>query len=181
MGIGKEQHRLAAIALLSGYGKYLHAIELNGLRPWTENSSAIRLACDWPKPVISGGDRHLTEPNATLNLTNAESFAGFAGEIRSGYSEVLVAHHYRTSHRLRMCRNVADFFRNYENHQLGWVHWTDRVFCTLGDGSTASLSQLWRRGPIPGWMHPQDSNLDLLPAAIALRRNQKEFASRWSD
>jgi len=179
-GIGQEQHRLAAIALLSRYGKYLHAIELNGLRPWSENSSAVRLACDWDKPVISGGDRHMTEPNATLNLTNAESFADFAGEIRGGYSEVLVTPHYRTLHGVRMCRNVADFFRNYENHQLGWVHWTNRVFCTLGDGSTASFSQMWRRGPIPSWMHDQDSNLDLLPA-IALRRNQKEFASRWSD
>jgi hypothetical protein len=180
MGVGAEQHRSAAIALLSRYGQYLHAIELNGLRPWKENSSAIRMAGDWGKPVISGGDRHLTEPNATLNLTNADSFSEFAGEIRSGYSEVLLASHYRTSHATRMCRNVADFFRNYENHQLGWAHWTDRVFCALGDGSTASLSQLWRRGPIPSWIHHQDSNLDLL-SAIALRRNQKEFASRWTD
>ena len=33
-GIGTEQHRTAAVALLSQYGEYLHAIELNGLRPW---------------------------------------------------------------------------------------------------------------------------------------------------
>ena len=65
MGIGPEQHRIAAVALLSQYGEYLHAIELNGLRPWRENSAAIRLARDWAKPVISGGDRHVIEPNAT--------------------------------------------------------------------------------------------------------------------
>jgi len=180
MGIGQEQHRLTAIALLSQYGQYLHAIELNGLRPWKENSSAIRLASDCEKPVVSGGDRHMTEPNATLNLTDAGSFAEFAAEIRSGYSDVFLAPAYRASHARRMFRNVADFFRNYEHHQLGWTHWTDRVFYTLQDGSTSSLSALWRRGPIPGWIHRQDSNLDL-SCAIALRRNQKEFASRWTD
>jgi len=147
MGIGTEQHRASAIALLSQYGEYLHAIELNGLRPWSENSSAIRLARDWAKPVISGGDRHVIEPNATLNLTNARGFGEFAAEIRGGWSNVLLASHYRASHATRVFHNILDVFRTYENHQLGWTDWSDRVFYTLHDGTNASLSQLWEDGP----------------------------------
>ena len=159
MGIGAERHRSAAIALLSEYGEYVHGIELNGLRPWRENSSAIRLARDWSKPVISGGDRHVVEPNACLNLTNAGSFAEFASEIRGGWSDVLLASHYRTSHATRVFHNVLDVFRTYEHHQMGWTDWSDRVFYTLHDGTTTSLSQLWENGPpfsvgvFAGFMH----------------------------
>ena len=146
-GIGAEQHRTAAVALLSQYGEYLHAIELNGLRPWRENASAIRLAGDWAKPVISGGDRHVIEPNATLNLTNASCFAEFASEIRSGWSDVLLASHYRTPYAARVFHNILDVFRTYENHRLGWTDWSDRVFYTSHDGTSASLSQLWGNDP----------------------------------
>jgi hypothetical protein len=146
-GIGAEQHRTAAGGLLARHGQYLHAIELNGLRPWRENASAIRLANDWAKPIISGGDRHVIEPNATLNLTNAGCFAEFASEIRSGWSHVLLASHYRIPHAIRVFRNVLDVFRTYENHRLGWTDWSDRVFYTLGDGKVASLSQLWENRP----------------------------------
>jgi hypothetical protein len=43
--------------------------------------------------------------------------------------------------------NILDVFRTYENHQLGWTDWSDRVFYTLHDGTNASLSQLWEDGP----------------------------------
>ena len=168
MGIGTEQHRTAAVALLSQYGEYLHAVELNGLRPWRENSSVIRLARDWAKPVISGGDRHVIEPNACLNLTNASSFAEFAAEIRSGWSDVFLASHYRTSHAARVFHNIVDVFRTYENHQLGWTDWSDRVFYTLQDGTIASLSQLWKDGPpvsvevsLDSCSSPRERNLDI--------------------
>jgi hypothetical protein len=146
-GIGTEQHRKAAIALLSEYGECLHAIELNGLRPWRENASAIRLARDWAKPVISGGDRHVFEPNACLNLTNAGTFAEFAAEVRSGWSDVLLASHYRTLHMTRVLHNVLDVFRTYDDHQLGWTDWSDRVFYAQADGTNSSLSQLWENSP----------------------------------
>lgn len=149
MGIGAEQHRTSALAFLSQYGEYLHAVELNGLRPWQENASVIRMARELSKPVISGGDRHALEPNATLNLTNAGDFAEFAGEVRSGWSDVLVASHYRTAHAVRIVRNILDVLRPYENHGLGWTKWPDRVFYTPREGKTASLSQLFgERSPV---------------------------------
>jgi hypothetical protein len=159
MGIGEQQHRMAAIALLSQHGEYLHAIELNGLRPWRENSSVIRLARDWGKPVVSGGDRHVVEPNATLNLTSAGSFAEFASEIRSGWSDVFLMPHYRIPHSVRVLHNILDVFRTYETHEFGWTEWPDRVFYQLRDGSIASLSQLWGNRPplsagvVAGFMH----------------------------
>jgi hypothetical protein len=147
MGIGGDRHRAALMALISKYGDYLHAIELNGLRPWRENASAIRLARDWSKPVVSGGDRHALEPNATLNLTNAGDFAEFAEEVRGGWSDVLIASHYRTSHVVRIVHDVLDVLRTYEHHRLGWTEWPDRVFYTLDNGTIASLSQLWGNRP----------------------------------
>ena len=158
-GVGGQSHREAVAALLSKYGEYLHAIELNGLRPWQENTSVIRLARDWAKPVISGGDRHALEPNATLNLTNACDFAEFADEVRSGWSDVLVTSHYRTSHATRIFHNIVDVLRTYQNHRLGWADWSDRVFYTLADGTVASLAQLWGNRPplavgiFTGFMH----------------------------
>jgi len=149
-GIGAEHHRSAVVAFLAQYSEFLHAIELNGLRPWRENASAMRLAGDWSKPVISGGDRHVLEPNATLNLTNGSCFAAFASEIRGGWSDVFLASHYRTPYATRVLHNVLDVFRTYENHRLGWTDWSDRVFYTLHDGTSASLSQMWgNRPPLP--------------------------------
>ncbi|MBZ5636432.1 MAG: hypothetical protein LAO55_25185 [Acidobacteriia bacterium] len=159
MGIGPEQHRTSALAFLSQYGENLHAVELNGLRPWRENASVIRMARELAKPVISGGDRHALEPNATLNLTNARDFAEFAAEIRDGWSDVLIASHYRTAHATRIFHNILDVLRTYENHGLGWTKWSDRVFYTLDDGATASLAQLWGDRPplsvgvFAGFMH----------------------------
>jgi hypothetical protein len=158
-GIGPEQHRTSALAFLSQYGEYLHAVELNGLRPWRENASVIRMARELAKPVISGGDRHALEPNATLNLTNACNFAEFADEVRDGWSDVLIASHYRTAHATRIFHNILDVLRTYENHRLGWAKWSDRVFYTLDDGATASLSQLFGDRPpfsvgvFAGFMH----------------------------
>jgi hypothetical protein len=158
-GIGADQHQAAVATLLSQYGEYLHAMELNGLRPWKENASVIRLARDWAKPAISGGDRHALEPNATLNLTNASSFAEFADEVRGGWSDVLVTSHYRTCHATRVFHNIVDVLRTYENHRLGWTDWSDRVFYALQDGTIASLAQLWGDRPpmavsaFTGFMH----------------------------
>ena len=159
MGIGPEQHRTSALAFLSTYGEYLHAVELNGLRPWSENASVIRMAHELAKPVISGGDRHALEPNAMLNLTNAHDFAEFTDEVRDGWSDVLIASHYRTAHATRIFHNILDVLRTYENHGLGWTKWSDRVFYTLDDGATASLSQLFGDRPpfsvgvFAGFMH----------------------------
>jgi hypothetical protein len=142
-GIGPASHREIALRFLRRFGVFLHALELNGLRPWKENRAVSMLARAEQKPVTSGGDRHAIEPNALLNLTNAETFDEFAGEIREGWSDVLVLRHYRESYALRIFHNIIDVLRNYERHANGWTLWSDRVFYLWHDGQARSLTELF--------------------------------------
>jgi hypothetical protein len=146
-GVGAHAHRAALLELLGKFGEYIHAIELNGLRPWSDNRQAILLARTWSKPVVSGGDRHGIEPNVLLNLTNTPYFAEFVAQIRDGHSDVLIGSRYRGSHAGRIVQNVIDVLGTYQNHGLGWREWTDRVFYRSDDGKTKSLSQMWGAQP----------------------------------
>lgn len=145
-GIGQAAHRKFAVEFLRRFGPSLHALELNGLRPWSENRGVIALARDQHKPVISGGDRHAIEPNALLNLTNAETCGEFAQEIREGSSNVLVLRHYREPYALRIFHNMVDILRSYERHANGWTRWSDRVFYLCRDGQARPLTELFGNG-----------------------------------
>ena len=70
-GIGHELTLAAATRFLKIYGPRIHALEINGLRSWPENMGVVHLAQESGHPVVSGGDRHGLEPNATINLTRA--------------------------------------------------------------------------------------------------------------
>jgi hypothetical protein len=142
-GIGPVRHLETVREFLHLLGASVHAIELNGLRPWHENREIIALARAYGKPFISGGDRHAFEPNAALNLTNAGSFGEFVEEVRSGWSDVLILRHYRESFTLRIVHNLIDVLRTYERHANGWRLWSDRVFYLCDDGNTRSLTELF--------------------------------------
>ncbi|MGB6946009.1 MAG: hypothetical protein WBE37_26655 [Bryobacteraceae bacterium] len=161
-GISQPAHRRVALEFLRRFGASLHALELNGLRPWKENHDVVALAKAEKKPAISGGDRHALEPNALLNLTNAETFDEFAEEVRAGWSSVLVLRHYREQYSLRILHNMMDVLRTYEQHANGWLRWSDRVFYLCHDGQTRSLTQLFGERP---------------PAAVALFVGAMQFAS----
>ena len=142
-GVGNDSHRAVACELLRRYRPYLHALEFNGLRSWRENRSAIELAREFDKPVISGGDRHGLEPNTILNWTNARTFAEFAGEIREGWSKVLVTNQYAEPYLARVLQTIEDVLADHENHGKGWRHWSDRVFYLCDDGVERSFAELW--------------------------------------
>jgi hypothetical protein len=142
-GVGPAAHRRFALEFLRLYGRAIHGLELNGLRPWKENSAVIALAREQRRPVISGGDRHAIEPNALVNLTNAENFSEFAQEVREGWSHVLVLRHYREPHALRIFHNMVDVLRTYERHANGWRLWSDRVFYLWHDGQARPLTELF--------------------------------------
>ena len=149
-GIGQAQHHEAVQTFLERVGGSIHALELNGLRPWEENRDTVALAKVWGKPVISGGDRHGLEPNATVNLTNGSNFDEFVEEIRCGLSDVLILRHYRETHASRIVHNLVDMLRTYEEHPAGRRLWSDRVFYRCSDGPTRSLSDLFSGGtPVP--------------------------------
>jgi hypothetical protein len=144
--IGEDAHRALAREFVETHGQFIHALELNGLRPWKENRSIFDLAKRFDKPLISGGDRHALEPNALLNLTNAMSFPEFVEEVREGYSDVLVTKQYRESYTMRIVQDIEDILGDHDNHALGWRHWSDRVFYECQDGVTRSLAELWTEG-----------------------------------
>jgi hypothetical protein len=136
------------------YLGWLHAIELNGLQPATDNRECIELADSLGLPVISGGDRHCREPNANLNLTNASTFAEFVNEIRRDQvSNVLFMPQYRDPIPVRYIELIWHAVQNYPDF-AGRERWVDRVFYTpeLG-GPLLPVSQIWPHGgPKPvGW------------------------------
>jgi hypothetical protein len=156
--IGEEAHRAAARQFSATYKQYLHAFELNGLRPWSENRTVVDLARHFGKPVISGGDRHGLEPNTLLNLSNASSFREFVDEIRGGYSHVLLARQYMEPLCMRVLQNVEDVLRDYDQHIFG-RHWSDRAFYICDDGVTRPLRALWGEEPLAVRLFTQGVNL----------------------
>lgn len=160
--IGQAAHNQTVMTFLDRFGPHVHALELNGLRPWKENREVVALAATVRKPAISGGDRHAIEPNALLNLTNAETFDEFVAEIREGWSSVFVLRHYREPYTLRLLHNMIDILRTYERHSMGWQLWSDRVFYLCQDGQARSLTELFGQRT---------------PAAVSLFVGAMKFAS----
>ena len=142
--IGAAAHRECVDSFLARFLCFIHACELNGLRPWKENRGVIDLAKGLSLPLISGGDRHGREPNACINLTNAASFAEFVSEVRDdGWSDVLFMPQYKEPFRLRILLNLCDIIEDDPNHSLGWAQWNDRVFYLTDEGVAKSLHEFW--------------------------------------
>ncbi|MBV8842483.1 MAG: hypothetical protein JO307_06700 [Bryobacterales bacterium] len=140
--IGEARYEEAVRMFIRMYSPFIHALELNGLRPPQENESVKALASSVGKPLISGGDRHGPETNAVVNLTDASDFGEFAEEIRSGWSNILFLKSYKKPHTLRMIRSTLDMFRTYSAHPNGWRVWTDRAFQKSEDGAVQCFTEL---------------------------------------
>ena len=151
--IGSQHHRHLVHEFLRRHGERIHAFELNGLRPWSENLAVLEMGRAFDKPVVSGGDRHGFEPNAVLNLSHASTFAEFVEEIRVyGRSEIFLTAHCRRPLPWRMFDTLLDVLGDYEEHGLGWTRWDDRIFYLCDDGLARSLRELWKgRPPEPVW------------------------------
>jgi hypothetical protein len=149
---------------LKAYSRYIHAIEINGLRPWNENMGAVRLAEDAGSAVVSGGDRHGFEPNANVNLTRATTFAEFVDEIRGERSsDIAILPQYGEPLLLRHLLAAWDAAR--EHPQLDTRRrWTSRVFVLDNDGVEQPLSRVWAKGA-PRWIDPCLNVIGLLASA----------------
>jgi hypothetical protein len=148
-GIGAENHWWLLEQFLNAHEAWLHAVEVNGMRPWAENRRVIELARALGYCVLSGGDRHGSDPNTTLNLTNTRTFEEFAEEIRRDrMSDVLIMPQYREPFRLRFAEAIWDIVREYPE-QAGRVRWTERAFYRTADGTDAPLASVWA-GDGPG-------------------------------
>lgn len=144
-GIGEAENRRMVSRFLALHGNAIHAIEINGLRPWRENEVAIAMAEIAGLPVVAGGDRHGCEPAAMLNLSRADSIAGFVTEIRrERRSHIVLMPQYREPLGFRKLQAVWDVLREYPDNSDGKTVWTDRILIRDVDGRYQSLSVLWR-------------------------------------
>jgi hypothetical protein len=142
---GFRAHARLLQKFLRECGRYMHALELNGLQPHCHNRSVARMAAEMQMPVISGGDRHCVEPNANVNLTNATTFAEFVEEIRrERVSRVLFMPQYREATSCRYVEFISQAVRYYPEF-AGRQRWMDRVFRPTEAGDEA-LSVHWPHG-----------------------------------
>jgi hypothetical protein len=142
-GVEEANHRVALDRALRECIQWLHAFELNGTRCWKENARVMELAQAHSRPLVSGGDRHASEPSACLNLTNAGTFSEFVSEVRAGHSLVWFQSHYREPMPIRVLEAASDILRLYPEYP-GRERWTDRFFYRGEDGVSRPLSAVWR-------------------------------------
>ncbi|GIU73167.1 MAG: hypothetical protein KatS3mg004_0254 [Bryobacteraceae bacterium] len=146
---GAHYHAAMAEQFLARYRRWIHALELNGLRPWKENRRVLDLAARYRLPAVAGGDRHGCEPNALINLSCAADFNTFVDEVRCRReSSILVMKQYREPLPARILAAVADAVGD---RQQGWsgVRWKDRVFFRDAGGRVRSLSECFAAGDEP--------------------------------
>jgi hypothetical protein len=149
--IGQSAHDALLREFLREHVHQLHAFEINGFRSWKENQAVIALAETHHLPVVTGGDRHGEQTNTLINLTRAENFADFVGEVRDdGHSTTLLFPEYSQSRTARTFAIVADVLRTYSNHPVG-ERWTERIFIDLTGRGARPLSDYWQRNG-PAWV-----------------------------
>jgi hypothetical protein len=151
--IGAERAAQRVQEFLTRNHEFIHALELNGLRHWGENRAVKRLAQQWNKLLISGGDRHGLEPNANVNLSRATTFTEFVHEIRyEDRSHVLFLPQYAQPWKHRILESTLDAIRDYPEFPLGSRTWDERVWHPDAAGVVRPISELWPSGAAPTWM-----------------------------
>ncbi|HEY0784460.1 MAG TPA: hypothetical protein VGD62_01235 [Acidobacteriaceae bacterium] len=171
---GAARHQQLLRLFMQANGAYLHALELNGLRSWTENRAVKAMAREWNKVLISGGDRHGMEPNANINLTNARSFTEFVQEVREERrSHVLFMPQYAEPWKHRVLQSTLDVVRNYPDFPQGSQRWDERVYHPDAEGVVRPISALWPASRPPAYLSYLIGSVRLLgarPVSRSLRR-----------
>jgi len=139
-GAAPERHEASLWSFLQKWRNSIHALELNGLRSRRENAEVLRLGEAVNLTVISGGDRHGCEPNATLNVTAAQTFEEFVNEVRlEQRSEIVLMPQYFEPLRLRLLENTWHALSDAPG-EFGRRHWMTRVFIPDERGAPRPLS-----------------------------------------
>jgi hypothetical protein len=152
--IGEIKHSQRVQDFMKVNHAFIHALELNGLRHWQENRAVKKMAQEWNKLLISGGDRHGTEPNANVNLSNAATFTEFVHEVRyEGRSHVLFMPQYAEPWKHRILESTLDAIRDYPEFPQGSRHWDERVFHPDYKGVIRPLRELWPQKEAPVYLN----------------------------
>lgn len=174
--VGKARQDASLKAFMARWRRWMHALELNGMRPWHENQAVIEMAEACQLPVVAGGDRHGLRPNTVLNLSRAGTWGEFVAEIReSRRSEILVMPEYEEPVRLRELATAGEALRHYSDHPDGRCRFVDRVFADVFNCGTKPLSFYWDEDDArqPPWLNPVASVVVFLgsdPVRPVLRR-----------
>ncbi|HVE57606.1 MAG TPA: hypothetical protein VNB22_12305 [Pyrinomonadaceae bacterium] len=133
--VGKEKHELLLKHFIKEHGRWIHALEINGFRAWSENKAVIEMAEALGMPIVTGGDRHGCKPNTVINLTKSGSFEEFVEEIRvDKRSEVVLMPEYKQPLHSRQLQSFSEILRNYPEFPEERRRWFDRVHFDLGKG-----------------------------------------------
>ncbi len=152
--VGKKQHKTLLNRFLNEYGKWIHALEVNGFRSWSENKGVIELAEALDFPLATGGDRHGCKPNTVINITNKNTFEEFVEEIRVGKrSEIVLMPEHKQPLHWRQLQSFAEILSNYPEFPEHRRRWFERIHFDIKDGrGVVPLSQHgWERGG-PAWL-----------------------------
>ena len=151
--VGQERHEILLSHFLIKMGSWIHALEINGFRSWSENKAVMEMAEAFDLPVVTGGDRHGCKPNTVLNLTESRTFGEFVEEIRSDRrSEVALMPEYRLPLHSRQLESFSEILDLYPEFPEGRRRWFDRVHYDVGDGhGVRPLSVHWKHGG-PRWL-----------------------------
>ena len=154
--VAPSRHWDSLREFLARHRKWIHALELNGMRPWCENQDVLRLSEEYDLPIAAGGDRHGCRPNTMLNLSQGETWSDFVAQIRIGRrNDILVLPAYEEPVPLRELATGADVLRRYPHHPFGQRRFTDRVFADVEGYSWHPLSFYWDGGnDMPKWLTP---------------------------
>jgi hypothetical protein len=161
--------------------EFLHAFEINATRSVRENNQVAQLAEQWNRPLVSGGDRHGCAASGALNLTRAETFSEFVGEIRREQrSHVLLMPQYSEPVSIRTTRTLLDVIRNYPEYPIGSQRWDERVFHPDANGGLdRPLSSLWKSPP--AFLERILSSIRLLENVVVQRAMRRMFRADVSD
>jgi len=152
--VGQKKHDILLKQFLKEHGKWIHALEVNGFRSWSENKAVIELAEALDFPVATGGDRHGCKPNTVINLTNSNTFAEFVEEIRvDKKSEIVMMPEYKQPLHSRQLQSFSEILSNYPESPEHRRLWFQRVFFDIGDGRglVPLTDHGWERGG-PAWL-----------------------------
>ena len=179
--VGFETHEWLLAEFVRIHGRWLHALEINGFRSWSENKAVVEMAESLGLPVVAGGDRHGCRPNTVINISNCDTFDEYATDLRTAKrNEVALMPQYERPLISRQLESFAEILGHCPQLGADRTHWIQRMYFDIGDGKgLRSVSDLGViRGPL--WMRSAIRVLGILgsPRMALLFRVARSRADR---
>jgi len=179
--VGDDLHEWLLCEFLRLHGRWIHALEVNGFRSWSENKATIEMAEALGLTVVAGGDRHGCRPNTVINISNCDTFDEYASDIRcKKQNEIALMPQYERPLASRQLESFSEILGNHPEIGPNCCQWTHRIYFDIGDGKgLQSISDL---GVVTGplWMRCAIRTLGILgsPRIALLFRIARDRADR---